>query len=62
MAVLYTMRKQVFGDPQLDKVPMKGSAKRLAWLSLVCWFGAIVAGRLLAYLGPVSGLNGVSNK
>src|SRR5258707_6951063 len=62
MGVLYIMRKQVFGDPQLDKEPVKGSAKRLAWLSLVCWFGAITAGRLLAYLGPVSGLSGVTNK
>lgn len=62
MGVLYTMRKQVFGDPELDQGPVKGSAKRLAWISLVCWFGAITAGRLLAYLGPVSGLNGVTNK
>ncbi len=62
MGVLYIMRRQVFGDPQLDKMPVKGSAKRLAWLSLVCWFGAITAGRLLAYLGPGSGLNGVTNK
>ena len=28
----------------------------LAILSLVCWFGAILAGRLLAYVGPVAGL------
>ena len=62
MSVLYIMRKQVFGDPQLDKEPVNGSAKRLAWLSLVCWFGAIVAGRLLAYVGPASGLSGVTDK
>jgi hypothetical protein len=62
MGVLYAMRKRVFGDPQLDKAPVTGSAKGLAWLSLVCWFGAITAGRLLAYLGPVSGLNGVINR
>lgn len=62
MGVLYTMRKQVFGDPQLDEAPVKGSAKRLAWLSLVCWFGAITAGRLLAYVGPASGLSSVTNK
>jgi hypothetical protein len=40
---------------------LPGNAKRLAWLSLVCWLGAITAGRLLAYLGPVSGLTGISN-
>jgi hypothetical protein len=62
MGVLYAMRRQVFGDPQLDLAPVKASAKRLAWLSLVCWFGAITAGRLLAYVGPVSGLSGVTNK
>lgn len=62
MYVLYTMRTQAFGDPQLDKGPVPANTKRLAWISLVCWFGAITAGRLLAYLGPVSGLNGVTNK
>jgi hypothetical protein len=25
-------------------------AKILAWASLACWFGAITAGRLLAYV------------
>ena len=62
MSVLNTMRTRVFGDPQLDKGPVSARAKRLAWISLVCWFGAIIAGRLLAYLGPVSGLSGVTNK
>jgi len=56
------MRKQVFGDPELDQAPVKGRAKRLAWISLVCWFGAIAAGRMLAYLGPGSGLNGLTSK
>jgi len=48
--VLIRMRRQVFEDPQLDKAPMSGNAKMLAWASLGCWFGAIVAGRLLAYV------------
>jgi hypothetical protein len=57
------MRKKVFGDPQLDSAPVSGSAKGLAWLSLVAWMGAITAGRLLAYLGPVSGgIKGLTNK
>ena len=56
VAVLYVMRKKVFGDPQLDKGPVSATAKRLAWASLICWFGAIVAGRLIAYVGPVAGL------
>ena len=61
IAVLKIMRKKVFGDPQLDQGPVSGTAKVLAWTSLVCWIGAITAGRLLAYVGPVSGLPGLKN-
>ena len=61
MWVLYVMHKKVFADPQLDIAPVSGTAKRLAWASLICWFGAITAGRLLAYLGPVAGLPGLKN-
>jgi len=61
MWVLYVMRKRVFSDPQLDIAPVSGAAKRLAWASLICWFGAITAGRLLAYLGPVAGVPGLKN-
>ena len=60
--VLKIMRKKVFGDPQLDVAPVTGTAKGLAWVSLVCWIGAITAGRLLAYVGPVSGLPGQVNR
>ena len=60
--VLKIMRKKVFGDPQLDSAPVSGTAKGLAWLSLTCWIGAITAGRLLAYVGPVSGLPGLTNR
>jgi len=62
VAVLYRMRKKIFSDPELDKGPISSSARGMAWASLICWFGAITAGRLLAYLGPVSGVPGVSNK
>ncbi len=55
-------RKQIFGSPEIDRGLLPGGAKGLAWASLICWFGAITAGRLLAYLGPVSGLSGVTNK
>jgi hypothetical protein len=44
------MRRQVFEDPRLDQGPLPGNAKMLAWASLGCWFGAILAGRLLAYV------------
>jgi hypothetical protein len=48
--VLIRMRRLIFDDPQLDRVPLSGNAKMLAWASLVCWFGAIISGRLLAYV------------
>jgi hypothetical protein len=48
--VLIRMRRQVFENPQLDRAPLSGNAKMLAWASLGCWFGAIVSGRLLAYV------------
>jgi uncharacterized protein YneF (UPF0154 family) len=48
--VLLRMRRQIFDDPQLDQAPLSGNAKVLAWASLACWFGAIISGRLLAYV------------
>jgi hypothetical protein len=61
VVILYKMRSRVFGDPRLDQEPVSKNAKMLAWASLICWFSAITAGRLLAYVGPVSGLSGISN-
>ncbi len=61
VVVLKVMRSKVFGDPDLDKAPVSGPAKGLAWASMACWLGAITAGRLLAYLGPVSGIPGLKN-
>ena len=54
--VMSVLRKRVFGAPDLDAGSVPGKAKMLAWASLACWFGAIVAGRLIAYVGPVPGL------
>src|SRR4051812_21083911 len=45
MLLLVRIRKQVFRDPDLDLRPVTPAARRLAWASLVCWFGAICAGR-----------------
>ena len=50
------MRKGVFANPALDHGPVPSNMKTLAWVSLVCWFGAICAGRLIAYVGPVAGV------
>jgi hypothetical protein len=56
VTMLILMRKRVFRNPGLDTGPLPPGARTLAWLSLVCWFGAIVAGRLIAYVGPVAGV------
>jgi SNF family Na+-dependent transporter len=50
------IQKRVFGDPDLDRQPSSSNAKMLAVMSLVCWLGAITAGRLLAYVGNPGGL------
>jgi hypothetical protein len=53
---LQVQRKGLFRDPFVDKKPFSSNAKLLALASIVCWLGAITAGRLLGYVGPVSGL------
>jgi hypothetical protein len=35
---------------------LPSNAKALAWTSIVLWIGATTAGRLMAYLGPVAGM------
>jgi hypothetical protein len=50
---LRLMQKRVLRDPDLDKGPLSVQAKVLAGTSLFFWMGAIVAGRLLAYVGTV---------
>jgi hypothetical protein len=62
VVLLKMMPRGIFATPELDQKPVPGSAKKLAWASLICWVAAITAGRLLAYLGPVSGIPGLSNK
>ena len=56
VALLTMIRKRVFGGSFPDSGPVPGNARMLAWASLGCWFCAIVAGRLIAYVGPVPGL------
>jgi hypothetical protein len=55
------IRRRVFRDSALDTVPLGGTAKVLAATSIVFWMGAITAGRLMAYFGPVSGAPGLRN-
>jgi len=54
VCVLLQIKKQVF-------VKQTSDGKALAAFSIVLWVLAITAGRLMAYLGPVSGLKDVSN-
>ena len=56
MIVLQRIRYRVFHDLGPDKVTPQAGGKLLASLSIAFWLLSITAGRLMAYLGPVSGL------
>ena len=47
--VMQRLNKRVFGDSALSEEEMISRGARLAKWSLILWFGAITAGRLLAY-------------
>ena len=49
VAVLQLTRNKVFRSLGPDGALPK-SAKALAWAGLICWLGAVTAGRLLAYI------------
>jgi len=49
VAVLQLTRKKVFRNLGPDGA-LPENAKAFAWAGLICWLGAITAGRLLAYL------------
>jgi hypothetical protein len=51
------LKKRVFQDPLIDSRPLAANAGILAVASLFFWIGATTAGRLMAYIGPVSGLD-----
>jgi hypothetical protein len=53
---LKMIRTRVFRDPNVDKGPLPSNTRILAITSLFFWVGAITCGRLLAYVGPVAGL------
>jgi hypothetical protein len=52
VVLMRKLDKQVFGDPLVGKRPIQMNGKVIAFASIVCWMGAITAGRLLAYVGP----------
>ena len=49
VAVLQLTRNRVFRSLGPDGA-VPESAKTLAWAGMICWLGAVIAGRLLAYL------------
>jgi hypothetical protein len=49
IAVLRLTRKKVFQSLGPDGA-LPESARALAWAGLICWLGAVTAGRLLAYI------------
>ena len=53
---LRMIRNRVFRNPGIDNQPFSFNTKMLAISSLFFWLGAIITGRLLAYIGPISGL------
>lgn len=55
---LQMLRGRAFHHPEASAT----SSRALAIVVLVCWCGAIFAGRLMAYLGPVSGAPALNNK
>src|SRR5438477_10093265 len=55
------IRRRDFGAAA-DRAAVAAPARALAAMSLVLWAGAITAGRLMAYFGPVSGAPGLQNR
>jgi hypothetical protein len=53
---LQLINRQVFTD-RADDMPPAPNARLLAVTSLLLWMAATTSGRLMAYLGPVSGLD-----
>lgn len=56
LLVQRAIQNKLLTDPQVDAGGVPSGIKGLVWLSLFSWFGTVLAGRLLAYLGPVAGL------
>lgn len=56
LIVLQRIRTRVLADPAAETAPISRHARLLSIASLVLWIAATTAGRLMAYLGPVSGL------
>lgn len=49
VALMFVLRRRVFGAATPDQTSVPPSARVLAIASLVCWLGAVAAGRFMAY-------------
>ena len=56
MACLWRIRRTVFLNAAFDGAAIPTDVKAVAAASLVFWIAATTFGRLMAYVGPVSGL------
>ena len=58
VVAMIVIRRQLFSPSRAPVLSVPLKTKILAGSSLALWAGAITAGRLTAYLGPVAGLLG----
>ena len=56
LVTMQLIKRSVFTGNDVDNRPLPSNARVLAVASIVFWIAATTAGRLMAYLGPVSGL------
>lgn len=56
LVTMQLIKRSVFTGNDIDEKPLPSNARLLAVASIVFWIAATTAGRLMAYLGPVSGL------
>ena len=56
LTMMQLIKRSVFTGENIDERPLPSNARLLAVASIAFWIAATTAGRLMAYLGPVSGL------
>lgn len=56
LIMVQMLKSRALLAPETDTRPLTGTAKALSFASLFFWIAATTAGRLMAYLGPVTGL------
>lgn len=59
MVVLVRIKNTVFDMPRAESSSIPSNARTLALISIVLWTAAIIAGRLMAYIGPTQAEAGV---